>query len=100
MGEWPPFGGDDLPHSGDDARFVILPVPYDETATYRKGTADGPRAILAASHQIELFDEELGFDPLRDGVQTCDGSPTCSSRVCVRSFNRSAFRSAWVASIR
>jgi len=76
MGEWPPFGGDDLPKSGDDARFVILPVPYDKTASYRKGTADGPRAILKASHQIELFDEELGFDPLRDGVQTCAGITT------------------------
>ncbi|MEE8104047.1 MAG: agmatinase [Planctomycetota bacterium] len=76
MGEWPPFGGDDLPRSGDDARFVILPVPYEGTVTYRKGTAAGPRAILAASSQIELFDEELGLDPMRDGVQTCDGVTT------------------------
>lgn len=41
------------------AKFVILPVPFEKTTTYGKGTKKGPAAILAASQQIETFDEEL-----------------------------------------
>ncbi|BCS90991.1 MAG: agmatinase [Candidatus Micrarchaeota archaeon] len=41
------------------ARFVILPVPYDSTTSYRSGTRDGPRSIINASRFMELFDEEL-----------------------------------------
>ncbi|MDI6732006.1 MAG: agmatinase [Candidatus Margulisbacteria bacterium] len=41
------------------AQFVILPVPFEKTTTYGKGTKKGPAAILAASQQIETFDEEL-----------------------------------------
>ena len=41
------------------ARFVILPLPYDVTTSYIKGTARGPKAIIDASTQLEFFDEEL-----------------------------------------
>lgn len=44
------------------ARFIILPVPYDVTTSYIKGTDRGPRAILDASTQLEFFDEELQSD--------------------------------------
>ena len=50
--------------------YVILPVPYEETATYGKGTQYGPAAIIAASQEVELFDEELGFEPYRVGIHT------------------------------
>jgi agmatinase len=49
---------------------VILPVPYEETATYGKGTQYGPAAIIAASQEVELFDEELGFEPYLAGIHT------------------------------
>jgi agmatinase len=49
-----------LPHSVEDARVVLLPVPWDATTSYRAGTANGPAAILAASRQVDLFDLELG----------------------------------------
>lgn len=42
-----------------DSRVAILPVPYEHTTSYGKGTADGPAAILEASHYVEFFDEEL-----------------------------------------
>jgi N1-aminopropylagmatine ureohydrolase len=42
-----------------DSRIAILPVPYEETTSYGKGTAKGPAAILDASHYVEFFDEEL-----------------------------------------
>lgn len=53
-----------------DSRAVILPVPYDSTTSYRAGTRDGPSAILMASRNVELFDHELGCEPLNQGVCT------------------------------
>ncbi|MDH5757538.1 MAG: agmatinase [Nitrospinota bacterium] len=41
---------------------AILPVPYDAATSYISGTREGPRAILAASAQVELFDAEWGLD--------------------------------------
>ncbi|MFI5299009.1 MAG: agmatinase family protein [Polyangiales bacterium] len=49
-----------LPHTPDESRVVLIPVPFDATTSYRAGTANGPRAILAASRQVDLFDIELG----------------------------------------
>ena len=41
------------------ARYAVLPVPYERTVTYKPGTAAGPAAIIEASQQVELFDEQL-----------------------------------------
>ncbi len=49
-----------LPHTPDEAKVVLLPVPWDVTTSYRAGTSSGPHAILNASRQIDLFDVELG----------------------------------------
>lgn len=54
----------------EEARAVLLPVPYDSTTSYRAGTRDGPAAILAASRNVELFDPEFGCEPLNRGVHT------------------------------
>ena len=43
------------------SQFVIVPVPYDATTTYRSGTRDGPRAIIDASLQMELW--TMAFTP-------------------------------------
>ena len=72
-----PFGGEP---NADDPFAILVPVPYEKTTTYRKGTARGPAALLAASSQVELFDEETRTDPLARGVRTldsveCDGMP-------------------------
>ena len=40
----------------EEAHVHVLGVPFDATTSYRRGTAGGPAAILAASHQIDLFD--------------------------------------------
>jgi len=50
------------------ARFVLVPVPYERTTTYRTGTAQGPAALLAATEQVELFDEETRTEPVALGV--------------------------------
>lgn len=49
-----------LSDSVESARVVIVPVPFDATTSYRRGTADGPAAILRASHQVDLFDLQTG----------------------------------------
>ena len=49
-----------LPEDPESARVHILPVPFDATTSYRKGTSEGPDAILAASRQVELYDPLFG----------------------------------------
>jgi len=44
----------------NDATLVLLPVPWEVTTSYRKGTANGPKVIKDASRQIDLFDADLG----------------------------------------
>jgi agmatinase len=66
----PNFGGleDEFSALGG-ARAVVLPVPYDFTTTYQGGTRQGPDAILAASRNMELWDEEIGAI-YRSGIHT------------------------------
>ncbi len=49
-----------LPHTVDEAHVVVIPVPFEATVSYREGTARGPQAILLASHQVDLFDGDVG----------------------------------------
>lgn len=53
------------------ARLVVLPIPWEATVSWGSGTRDGPAALIAASQQVELYDEELNDEPaLRWGVHT------------------------------
>lgn len=61
---------DDDAAAFDSARAVVLPVPYDSTVTARAGTRDGPRAIIEASADMELYDVGLGIEPWRHGIHT------------------------------
>jgi agmatinase len=45
-----------LPHSYDEAKLIVIPVPWEVTVSYRPGTAQGPQRILDASPQLDLFD--------------------------------------------
>lgn len=54
----------------EDAHAVILPVPYDSTTSYKAGTREGPLAMILASRNVELFDLELGCEPLNAGIHT------------------------------
>ncbi len=49
-----------LPHGPAEAAVHVLPVPFDATASYRKGAWKGPAAILRASRQVDLFDLATG----------------------------------------
>jgi len=54
----------------DRSKAVIQQIAYEETSTYQKGTKNGPKALMAASHNIELFDEELRRDFFDIGIST------------------------------
>lgn len=56
----------------DRARFAVLPIPYDSTATYLSGTRHGPGAIISASQHVEEFDEELESEFYQAGIATLD----------------------------
>jgi agmatinase len=47
------------------ARAVVVPFGLEASVSYGSGTAAGPAAILAASHQVELYDDELDCEPVR-----------------------------------
>jgi len=52
------------------AQVAILPLPYEATTSYRKGTKNGPAAIIKASQQVEFYDEELHLEPCSVGIVT------------------------------
>jgi agmatinase len=53
------------------SKAFILPIPYEATVSYGVGTRNGPKAILEASRQVELYDREFGAEPaLAYGVHT------------------------------
>ncbi len=49
-----------LPADPDSAAVHVIPVPFDATTSYRKGTARGPDAVLRASRQVDLYDVHFG----------------------------------------
>jgi agmatinase len=65
------FGAPDAPFCDPDtARVTIIPAPLEYSVCYMEGTKRGPQAILEASSQMELYDEELECCPIEIGVYT------------------------------
>lgn len=54
----------------DRSAVLVLPVPYEQTTSYGGGTREGPRALIRASRNIELYDEEYGGEPAERGIHT------------------------------
>ena len=93
------------------ARAVVVPFGLEASVSYGAGTAAGPAAILAASHQLELYDDELGCEPyLGFGVATLrppviarptgGGAGPARKAWSRRHRARASSRSCWAASIR
>jgi len=65
------FGGLALKHSNyKNSSIVILPVPFDKTSTWIKGSSKGPQAIINASKNLELYDIETGSEIYTSGIHT------------------------------
>lgn len=63
----------DLPNEYSDqqnAKIVILPVPYDDTSTWQKGADKGPQALIDASAHLELYDIETDSQVYLKGIFT------------------------------
>tara|TARA_B100000959_G_scaffold282038_1_gene347579 strand:+ start:16 stop:900 length:885 start_codon:yes stop_codon:yes gene_type:complete len=55
---------------------VIVPFGLEKTVSYGGGTKNGPKEIIKASHQVELFDEDLNCDPYKKiGIRTIKPFP-------------------------
>lgn len=67
-----------LPFSPEESALVLVPVPWDVTTSYRPGTANGPGAILNASHQMDVWDIDLG-EPWRKGIALLPTAPAIAS---------------------
>lgn len=60
----------------EQAKAVVVPFGLEASVSYGHGTAAGPSAIIKASHQVELFDEEFWCEPVRDiGIMTLEEKP-------------------------
>lgn len=60
-----------LPFTPDEARVVVVPVPYEATTSYGGGTSNGPKAVFEASKQVDLFDRDTGR-PYEAGIAMLD----------------------------
>ena len=53
------------------AKAIVIPFGLEKTVSYGSGTKNGPKEIIKASHQVELFDEELNCEPYKKiGIKT------------------------------
>lgn len=67
--DYPAFLGSEIePPKATEARFHVLPVPYERSVSYGGGTAGGPAAILRASWQLETWDGKS--TPCDQGIHT------------------------------
>ena len=54
-----------------DPKVIVVPFGMEKTVSYGVGTKNGPKEIIKASHQVELFDEELNCEPYKKiGIKT------------------------------
>lgn len=80
-----------LPFTEDESSVVLVPVPWEATTSYGRGTARGPAAIRAASPQLDLFDPVLAGlglgRPWRWGIHMIPEDPeiqALDARACAR----------------
>ena len=55
----------------ESAKVAILPIPFDESSTWMKGSEKGPGAIIEASANMELYDIETNSEVYKKGIFTC-----------------------------
>ena len=59
-----------------DPKVIVVPFGLEKTVSYGSGTKNAPKEIIQASHQVELFDEELNKEPYKEiGIKTIKPFP-------------------------
>jgi agmatinase len=67
------FGGLDKEFSSyERSRVVVIPVPFEKTSSWVKGSNEGPKAIIEASMNMELYDLETDSEVYKKGIFTAD----------------------------
>ena len=62
--------------NNNKAKVVVVPFGLEKTVSYGGGTNRGPREIIKASHQVELYDEDLNKEPHKNiGIKTLESFP-------------------------
>jgi N1-aminopropylagmatine ureohydrolase len=66
------FGGVEVIYGYSESEIIILPVPYDETSTWMRGSDKGPDAIMEASVNLEFYDIETDSEAHLLGIHTVE----------------------------
>ena len=61
------------------SKIVLIPVPYDGTSTWQKGSDKGPQAFLDASENMELYDIETDSEVYKEGIYLAEAVTESSS---------------------
>jgi len=65
-----------IDNNSNKENVVIIPFGIEKTVSYGGGTSNGPKEIIKASHQVELFDEDLNKEPHKNiGIKTLKSFP-------------------------
>jgi agmatinase len=64
------LGKENSVDSASDAKTVIIPIPFEFSTSYGKGTSLGPEKIIEASTYLEFYDEELSCETWKSGIFT------------------------------
>jgi agmatinase len=64
------FGGNEVVYGYDESEIAIVPVPYDETSTWMRGSDKGAAAIIEASANLEFYDIETASEVDLRGIHT------------------------------
>ena len=62
--------------SFEQARMLVWPISYEGTVSYGTGTGRGAEAVINASRNMELYDEETDAEVYKLGIHTLDESPS------------------------
>src|SRR6185295_13808284 len=62
--------------SFENSRVLVWPIAYEGTVSYGGGTGRGAEAIIDASRNMELYDEETDAEVYKLGIHTLDESPS------------------------
>ena len=85
----------------EKARAVVIPFGLEASVSYGGGTAAGPAAILSASHQLELFDEEVWREPYLDyGIAAVRAPAIAGSKYARLAFSGSVKNASVIAQAR
>ncbi len=76
----------------ENSQIVILPVAFDKTSSWMRGSRHGPRAIINASRFMELYDIETGSEVYKKGIHTAKSIRSMNSANLVKKVFRSVGR--------